>query len=224
MPTFSDGDDSVDAATMLTSPVSPGDMRSHLQNLLDDKEKQLQHAGTLGQQLLAQRMELEERIRQLQDLEMDAGSDDEDAEMSVRERYRDLADTVKQWDTENEQLSILFNASKVRHTHVLPGLLPNAKHRLPLKWTFRARSNASIARLRLQQVLLPRSHHGVQKMRLIVQTTLVRTSSTRFASCHLFLHRVCIRDWQRVVDGSTKATEPVGGTRQGNPGHERGEG
>ena len=116
MPTFSDGDDSVDAATMLTSPVSPGDMRSHLQNLLDDKEKQLQHAGTLGQQLLAQRMELEERIRQLQDMELDAGSDDEDAEMSVRERYRDLADTVKQWDTENEQLSVLFNGSKVRHT------------------------------------------------------------------------------------------------------------
>lgn len=113
MPTFSDGDDSVDAGIMLTSPVSPGDMRSHLQNLLDDKEKQLQHAGTLGQQLLTQRMELEERIRQLQDMEMDAGSDDEDAEVSVRERYRDLADTVKQWDTENEQLSILFNGSKV---------------------------------------------------------------------------------------------------------------
>lgn len=117
MPTFPDGDDSLDVATMPISPVSPGDMRSHLQNLLDDKEKQLQHAGTLGQQLLAQRMELEERIRQLQDMEMDAGSDDEDTEMSVRERYRDLADTVKQWDTENEQLSILFNESKVCITH-----------------------------------------------------------------------------------------------------------
>lgn len=121
MPTFSDGDDSVEVTTMPISPVSPGDMRSHLQNLLDDKEKQLQHAGTLGQQLLAQRMELEERIRQLQDMEMDAGSDDEDTEMSVRERYRDLADTVKQWDTENEQLSILFNESKVCHTYVLEG-------------------------------------------------------------------------------------------------------
>ena len=48
MPTFSDGDDSVDAATMLTSPVSPGDMRSHLQNLLDDKEKQLLAASGLA--------------------------------------------------------------------------------------------------------------------------------------------------------------------------------
>lgn len=113
MPTFSDGDDPVDADTMLSSSMSPGDMRSHLQNLLDDKEKQLQNAGTLGQQLLAQRMELEERIRQLQEMEMDTGSDDEGAEMSVRERYRDLADTVKEWDTENEQLSILFSGSKV---------------------------------------------------------------------------------------------------------------
>ncbi|TFY60678.1 hypothetical protein EVJ58_g4992 [Rhodofomes roseus] len=112
MPTFSDGDESVDAGTMFNSSMSPGDMRSHLQNLLDDKEKQLQNAGTLGQQLLAQRMELEERIRHLQEMEMDAGSDDEDAEMSVRERYRDLADTVKHWDTENEQLSFLFNGSK----------------------------------------------------------------------------------------------------------------
>ncbi|KAH9933802.1 uncharacterized protein B0H18DRAFT_982108 [Fomitopsis serialis] len=92
--------------------MSPGDVRSHLQNLLDDKEKQLQNAGTLGQQLLAQRMELEERIRQLQEAEMDAGSDDEDAETSVREKYRDLADTVKQWETENEQLSFMFTGSK----------------------------------------------------------------------------------------------------------------
>ncbi|KAH9946869.1 hypothetical protein B0H21DRAFT_891679 [Amylocystis lapponica] len=110
MPTFSDGDDSVDAHIMDDHPLSStGDMRVHLQNLLDSKEKQLQQAGTLGQQLLAQRMELEERIRQLQDMDLDGGSsDDEDLDVSVRERYRELADTIKSWDTENEQLSSVF--------------------------------------------------------------------------------------------------------------------
>jgi hypothetical protein len=41
---------------------SVGGMRLQLQNLLDLKEKRLQHAGTLGQRILAQQVELEERI------------------------------------------------------------------------------------------------------------------------------------------------------------------
>lgn len=107
MPTLSDGDDSVEAPTMF--PLSShGDMRLHLQTLLDNKEKQLQQAGTLGQQLLAQRMELEERVRQLQELELDASSDEDEADVSVRDKYRELADTIKGWDTENEQLSVAF--------------------------------------------------------------------------------------------------------------------
>lgn len=114
MPTFSDGDDSVDAPVMSDIPIhgpsSNGDMRLHLQNLLDNKEKQLQQAGTLGQQLLAQRMELEDRIRQLQEFDLDGGgsSDEDDVDASVRERYRELADTIKAWDAENEQLSNAF--------------------------------------------------------------------------------------------------------------------
>lgn len=83
-------------------------MRFHLQTLLDSKEKQLQQAGTLGQQLLAQRMELEERIRQLQEMDFDSGDSDE-----VRESYRELVDTIKTWDGENEQLSSAFG-TKVR--------------------------------------------------------------------------------------------------------------
>lgn len=97
MATFSDG---VDATTS-------GDMRFYLQNLLDGKEKQLQQAGTLGQQLLAQRMELEERIRQLQELDLDVSNDDSD-DATVREKYRELAETIKAWDAENEVLSNTF--------------------------------------------------------------------------------------------------------------------
>ena len=88
---------------------STGDMRFHLQNLLDSKEKQLQQAGTLGQRVLAQQMELEERIRQLQEADADKGEDDElDAEAT--ERYRELAETIRTWDAENAQLSSAFGS------------------------------------------------------------------------------------------------------------------
>jgi hypothetical protein len=103
MTTLSDGGDGLRLFNMSGSSPhssSSGDMRFHLQSLLDSKEKQLQQAGTLGQQLLAQRMELEERIRMLQDMELDGGEGDD-----VRDKYRDLVDTIKTWDAENEQLS-----------------------------------------------------------------------------------------------------------------------
>ncbi|KAF8955357.1 hypothetical protein BDZ97DRAFT_1643748, partial [Flammula alnicola] len=84
-----------------------GNMKPHLQNLLENKEKQLQQAGSLGQQILAQQMELEECIRQLQDLEADKGDDDE-IDHDARERYRELADAIMAWDSENAQLSNAF--------------------------------------------------------------------------------------------------------------------
>ena len=93
-----------------------GDMKYHLQNLLDSKEKQLQQAGSLGQRVLAQQMELEERIRQLQILEADKGEDDE-IDLGARERYRELAETILTWDSENALLSSVFGgSSKVRTT------------------------------------------------------------------------------------------------------------
>lgn len=113
MTTFSDGGDIFSGNMRSGSPSSnhsaAGDMRFYLQTLLDNKEKQLQQAGTLGQQLLAQRMELEERIRQLQDLDLDAWEDDS-ADAGIRDKYRDLAETLKGWDVENEQLSGVFTA------------------------------------------------------------------------------------------------------------------
>ncbi|KAH8084310.1 hypothetical protein BXZ70DRAFT_957639 [Cristinia sonorae] len=103
MATFSDGVDTFAGDGMAGS--SNGDMRLYLQTLLDGKERQLQQAGTLGQQLLAQRMELEERIRQLQELDLDI---DDDADAGIRDKYRELADSIKQWDRENEHLTHTF--------------------------------------------------------------------------------------------------------------------
>ena len=103
MATSSDGGDNYTPSTLsntLNNGTTSGDLRYFLQSLLDDKEKQLQQAGTLGQQLLAQRMELDDTVRMLLET-LDAGDGDE-----VREKLRDLEDTLKGWDNENEQLSL----------------------------------------------------------------------------------------------------------------------
>jgi hypothetical protein len=83
-------------------------MRQHLQNLLDGKEKQLQQAAALGESLLAQRVELEGRVRLLQEADADK-SDEITADM--RERYRELADTVRAWEFGNVQLTSTFTSS-----------------------------------------------------------------------------------------------------------------
>ena len=103
---------------------SAGDLKFHLQTLLDGKEKQLQQAGTLGQRVLAQQMELEERIRQLQEIEADKSEDDEIDEQA-RIRYRELADTLISWDNENAQLSSAFGNSKVQCCIISIQMHPN---------------------------------------------------------------------------------------------------
>ena len=117
MATFSDGvggDFEIDSVLLDDGAAyaSAGKMRERLQQLLDRKEKQLQQAGTLGQRVLAQQVELEERIRQLQEIDSERGEDDEPSS-EVRLRYRELAGTLKSWDEENVHLSSAFG-SKVR--------------------------------------------------------------------------------------------------------------
>lgn len=108
MESFSDGPSRQNQLDFPLHSSSPNDMRIHLQNLLDAKEKQLQQAAALGERLLAQRVELEERVRPLQDVEADK-SDEITADM--RERYRELADAVRAWDSGNAQLTSTFTSS-----------------------------------------------------------------------------------------------------------------
>jgi hypothetical protein len=98
--------------TTTATSSSTGDMKLHLQNLLDSKEKQLQQAATLGQRVLAQRVELEERIRQLQEMDADK-PEEEEIDSEARERYRELAETIEGWDMENTVLSSAFGPGKV---------------------------------------------------------------------------------------------------------------
>lgn len=192
MPDFSDHNNPFSTA---------GDMRFHLQNLLDSKEKQLQQAGTLGQRVLAQQMELEERIRQLQEIEADKSEDDEIDE-DARERYRELADTVLSWDSENAQLSNAFGgSSKVRaflphatnnacSPHYAISVLQMAKrrHRYYPMPNYPAK-NLNAQRLLLAP-LLP--NRGGPKMRLIELMMLVRWRCHYVPSpTHSAFSRIC---------------------------------
>ncbi|KAI0760078.1 hypothetical protein C8Q74DRAFT_1293828 [Fomes fomentarius] len=122
MTTFSDGDDVAAMADYDTQ----GNMRLHLQTLLDNKEKQLQSAATLGHQLLAQRTELEDRIKQMQDLELDGTGSDDGLDGSVGDKYRELADAIKAWDTENEHLTSVFGSKPTNGVHA-----PASRHAEP---------------------------------------------------------------------------------------------
>ncbi|KAL5508743.1 hypothetical protein ACEPAG_4778 [Sanghuangporus baumii] len=101
-----------------SSTSSSANMRAILQSLLDSKEKQLQQAGTLGQRVLAQQMELEECVRQLQEMQS-ANDDHDEPSAELRLRYRELANTVKAWNDENAKLSSAFG-NKQRENDVPP--------------------------------------------------------------------------------------------------------
>jgi hypothetical protein len=108
MDTFSDGPSHQNTLDFPFHSSSSDDMRQHLQNLLDSKEKQLQQAAALGERLLGQRVELEERVKLLQEIDADK-TDEITADM--RERYRELADAVRAWDFGNVQLTAAFTSS-----------------------------------------------------------------------------------------------------------------
>ncbi|KAF8492517.1 hypothetical protein JB92DRAFT_3002848 [Gautieria morchelliformis] len=90
----------------LPSMPANGDLRIQLQALLDDKEKQLSLVGTLGQRFLAQQMELEERISQLNDLEAakTSATDDQALETEIRDKLGELKHTMNSWESENQDM------------------------------------------------------------------------------------------------------------------------
>ncbi|OCH89225.1 hypothetical protein OBBRIDRAFT_888562 [Obba rivulosa] len=124
MPTLSEGGDAVDAPTMPEHIHSfAGDLRLHLQNLLDKKELELQQAGTLGAQILQQQTALQERVRELQELDL-SDEDADETESSMRERYRELAEAIKAWELENEQVTAVFAKPPVNGVELSPSAEP----------------------------------------------------------------------------------------------------
>jgi hypothetical protein len=114
---------------ILQGMPSIGDMRAHLQLLLDNKEKQLQQVGTLGQRILSQQVQLDERAHQLHELEAELG-DKQDLDSEILERYRELTEMVKSWDVDNAQLTQTFGP-KVCPFHALSSILQKTKSASP---------------------------------------------------------------------------------------------
>lgn len=87
----------------LSTGVSTGDMNTRLELFLDKKQKGLQKVGILGQRILSRHAELEERVRQLRDLEAQPGNNDQDLDSEIREWYRELTEMVEAWDAQLTQ-------------------------------------------------------------------------------------------------------------------------
>ena len=76
-------------------------LRDRLQLLLDDKERQLQLAGTLGQRILAQQTELEDRINQLPLSDSLLVTDDQQLAQEIQVKLKELEGVLASWEDEN---------------------------------------------------------------------------------------------------------------------------
>jgi hypothetical protein len=82
-----------------------GQMRLKLQALLDEKERQLQQSEAFTQRVLAQQIELEERINQISELDENGDANNqEEGDTEMRTQLDELAQTMHGWATENEEL------------------------------------------------------------------------------------------------------------------------
>lgn len=96
--------------------MNPSFVRTQLQQLLDDKSNKLHMVGTMGQKILAQQTELEERIRELGDMDEDSGTEISD---TTRTKLLELQDAIKGWDTDNQTLIREIGGDQVSCSAVL---------------------------------------------------------------------------------------------------------
>ena len=73
-------------------------LRSHLQNLMEQKSTQLQTLGTMGQEILKQQQELEERIKGFE------AEEEEEVGEETQSRLKDLDADMRSWEEQNEDM------------------------------------------------------------------------------------------------------------------------
>ncbi|KAG8980711.1 hypothetical protein FRB93_009043 [Tulasnella sp. JGI-2019a] len=100
---------------MVSSTINTTSMNAQLAKILDDKENELVLAGNLGQRILAQRVELEERINALAEHEHRSGSrtPEPGGDPEVAKKFQELQDILQSWDKENQETLGGFNGQKV---------------------------------------------------------------------------------------------------------------
>ncbi|ORX39731.1 hypothetical protein BD324DRAFT_606985 [Kockovaella imperatae] len=96
------------ASQLRDSPTKPSQkleytghaLHQHLSSLLEQKTAQLQMLGTMGQEILKQQQELEERIKGFDE---DDGIDEEVGE-DTKVKLKDLDEAMRQWEAQNEDM------------------------------------------------------------------------------------------------------------------------
>lgn len=161
------------------------DVRARLQTLLDQKEQELQSAGSLGQRILAQQMELEERINQISELESGrTGLKDDEIESEMRAKLNDLADTMHSWQHENQQLWSGYGPKVSIRDYIFwfraaakPGYIIVSRRRTTHSALTHPPFLRSLSRLHLRLMVPPRpSRRAERRMHNTAQTTLVSRS------------------------------------------------
>lgn len=98
---------------ILSPDLSAASLRTHLQALLEHKSGQLQMVGTMGQKILAQQAELEERIQSLGDVETDG----EEIDQASQAKLLELQEAMRGWDSDNQGIMRELQAPKVSMLH-----------------------------------------------------------------------------------------------------------
>ncbi|KAG8876933.1 hypothetical protein FRB97_003821 [Tulasnella sp. 331] len=111
------GSSSLDRTGLPDTPASvsptmhPSSMTAQLAKLLEEKEHELQTIGSLGQRILGQRVELEERINGVLAYGQRKGArtPEPGRDPETSKRLRELLDTVHAWREENSGALVLFD-------------------------------------------------------------------------------------------------------------------
>ncbi|KAG8996404.1 hypothetical protein FRB94_008357 [Tulasnella sp. JGI-2019a] len=108
---------SLDLNSEEASPSSNPDtlyfMDAQLAKLLDEKENELRLAGNLGQRILQQRLELEQRINALSEYGRRSGTTEPAGDHpTMAEKLQELQDIIRSWENENQATLMGFNGQK----------------------------------------------------------------------------------------------------------------
>lgn len=94
---------------LVVTDLNAVSLRQQLQQLLEHKGQQAQVVGQMGQNILAQQAELEERIQSLGDMDEDG----DDIGHDTHAKLLELQEAMKGWDSDNQGIMRELGGSKV---------------------------------------------------------------------------------------------------------------
>lgn len=141
---------------LLTPDLNASSLRTHLQELLEHKSGQLEMVGTMGQKILSQQAELEERIQSLGDMDSDADEIDDD----TRGKLLELQEAMKGWEDDNQGIMRELQVPKVSGGQYVIERGGVLTHRTVLGYLSCYPRKAGCRRRRTQHPYPPTAQHG----------------------------------------------------------------